>query len=48
LVANTTLEDLAGNAIGRPFDVDVFGPIQKKIETDTIVIPITIGLDTSN
>jgi hypothetical protein len=43
LVANAMLEDLAGNAIGRPFDVDVFGPIQKTVETENISVPFTIG-----
>ncbi len=42
LIAETTLEDLAGNAIGRAFDVDVFRPIQKRIETNTISIPFTV------
>ncbi len=36
LVAETTLEDLAGNAIGRAFDVDTFGPIKERIETNTV------------
>jgi hypothetical protein len=43
LVAETTLEDLAGNSIGRPFEVDQFGPIQKQIETKTVSIPFTIA-----
>jgi hypothetical protein len=43
LVANTALEDLAGNAIGRPFDVDVFGPIQRTIETETVSIPFAVA-----
>ncbi len=34
LVADTTLEDLAGNSIGRAFDVDVFEPVQKRITTE--------------
>lgn len=43
LVAETTLEDLAGNSIGRPFEVDQFGPIQKQVETKTVSIPFTIA-----
>ena len=43
LVAETTLEDLAGNSIGRPFEVDQFGPVQKRIETKTVSIPFTIA-----
>jgi hypothetical protein len=43
LVAETTLEDLAGNSIGRPFEVDEFEPVQKRIETKTVAVPFTIG-----
>jgi len=43
LVAGTALEDLAGNAIGRAFDVDTFGPVGEHIETDTVSIPFSIA-----
>ena len=36
LVVETTLEDLAGNSIGKPFDVDLFEPIQRRQQTPTI------------
>jgi hypothetical protein len=42
LVADATLEDLAGNSIGRAFDVDLFGPVQKTIETETVEIPFAV------
>ena len=42
LVAQAMLEDLAGNSIGRAFDVDVFAPVQDKIATETVSIPFTI------
>jgi len=42
LVAHTLLEDLAGNSIGRAFDVDVFAPVQNKITAETVSIPFTI------
>jgi hypothetical protein len=42
LVAETTLEDLAGNSIGRPFELDEFKPVQKRIETKTIEIPLEV------
>lgn len=42
LVAETTLEDLAGNSIGRPFELDEFKPVQKRIETKTIELPIKV------
>lgn len=36
LSVQTTLEDLAGNHIGRPFDVDTFDPITRTIPRDTV------------
>jgi hypothetical protein len=42
LVAETTLEDLAGNSIGRPFELDEFKPVQQRIETKTIEIPVAV------
>jgi hypothetical protein len=42
LVVDTDLEDLAGNAIGRAFDADMFGPIKKRIETETVSIPFAV------
>ncbi len=43
LVAQTTLEDLAGNAIGRTFEVDEFGPVQKSIKSETISLPFQVA-----
>jgi hypothetical protein len=43
LVVDTALEDLAGNAVGRAFDVDVFGPVQNHVDSKTVSIPFTIG-----
>lgn len=43
LVADTVLEDLAANQIGRPFEVDVFHPIPKKFETKTVEVPFPIS-----
>jgi hypothetical protein len=42
LVANKRLEDLAGNSIGRPFEVDAVRPIQRKIETETVRVAFTV------
>ncbi len=36
LVVDTALEDLAGNRIGRPFEVDLFRPIQRELKTTTV------------
>ena len=35
LVVDTSLEDLAGNKIGQPFDIDVFDKVTEKIATST-------------
>lgn len=39
---DVTLEDLAGNRVGRPFDVDVFNPVTRKITGETVVLPFRI------
>jgi hypothetical protein len=36
LVIPTTLEDLAGNNIGKPFDVDLFESVQRRLTTSTV------------
>jgi len=43
LVVDAALEDLAGNSIGRPFEVDVFHPIQAATKAKTIEIPFEVG-----
>jgi hypothetical protein len=42
LVADTQLEDLAGNSIGRPFEVDVFRPVQREIKSETVRLPFEV------
>jgi hypothetical protein len=42
IVIRTTLEDLAGNHINRPFDVDTFDPITRTAATDTVTLPLRI------
>jgi hypothetical protein len=42
LVANTLLEDITGNSIARPFEVDVFRPVQREIKSETVAIPFTV------
>lgn len=42
LVIDTRLEDLAGNRIGKPFEVDVFRPIQREIKSETVTLPFTV------
>ncbi len=42
LSIDTTLEDLAGNSIGRPFEVDVVRPLERTITTRTVSLPFAV------
>jgi len=42
LVVQTTIEDLAGNNIGKPFDVDLFEGIQRRLTNTTVKLPLPI------
>ena len=42
LAVDTAIEDLAGNRIGRPFDVDLFEPIQRRITREELFLPFEI------
>jgi hypothetical protein len=42
VVVDTSIEDLAGNKIGQPFDVDVFDRVTERIATTTTSIPFEI------
>jgi len=42
LVVQTALEDLAGNHVGRPFDVDTFERVSRTISRETISLPFRI------
>jgi hypothetical protein len=37
------LEDLAGNSVARPFEVDLTGPISKRVDTEKIYLPFRIA-----
>jgi hypothetical protein len=39
---DTALEDLSGNGVGRPFDIDVFNQVTKTIERKTVSVPFRI------
>ncbi|WP_145275732.1 Ig-like domain-containing protein [Tautonia plasticadhaerens] len=43
LDAGTDLEDLAGNGIGRPFEVDVFDRVEPRVEAAHVARPFRIG-----
>jgi hypothetical protein len=42
LVVDTALEDPAGNSIARPFEVDVFRPIQREVKKETVKVPFSV------
>jgi hypothetical protein len=42
LCIDKALEDLAGNNVGRPFEVDVFHPLQRELKSETVKIPFEI------
>ena len=39
IAAQTILEDLAGNNIGKPFEVDLFEGVQRKLTNSTVKLP---------
>lgn len=42
LIVDNSLEDLAGNKIGQPFDIDVFDKVTERITTTSSAIPFEI------
>jgi hypothetical protein len=42
LIVATTIEDLAGNNIGKAFDVDVFENVSRRIETPTVEVAFDV------
>jgi len=42
LVIGTDLEDLVGNGIGRPFEVDLTGPITTKVRSGSVALPFRV------
>ena len=42
LVIQTTIEDLAGNNIGKPFEVDIFNGIQRHLASSTVKLAFEI------
>ena len=43
LVVLTILEDLAGNRIGRAFEVDDFEQVDRQAEAERVTVPFTVG-----
>ncbi len=42
LIADTTIEDLAGNSIGRPFEVDMTRSLASRLEPTTFTVPFEV------
>jgi hypothetical protein len=42
LVVDRTLEDLAGNSVGKPFEVDVFHPIRREPKAERVAVPFEV------
>lgn len=42
LVVQTTIEDLAGNNIGKPFDVDLFEGVQRRLTSSSVKLSLRI------
>jgi hypothetical protein len=42
LLIDATLEDLAGNKVGRPFDVDIFDPVTARVMPEVVELPFTV------
>jgi hypothetical protein len=42
IVVDTALEDPAGNSIKRPFEVDVFRPVESRVKKETADVPFTV------
>jgi len=42
---HTLLEDLAGNNVGKPFEVDTFAPVQRRLESSHETLHFTPVLD---
>jgi hypothetical protein len=42
LLVPTTIEDLAGNNIGKPFEVDLFEGVQRRLATPAVKLPFEV------
>ena len=42
LVATKTIEDLAGNSVDRPFEVDELKPVTQTVETEEVRLPFEV------
>jgi hypothetical protein len=42
IIVDTALEDPAGNSIKRPFEVDVFRPVESRVKKETVEVPFAV------
>jgi hypothetical protein len=42
LVVETVIEDLAGNNVGKPFDVDIFENVQRTLTSESVTLPFEV------
>jgi len=42
LIVNTGIEDLAGNHVGQPFDIDTFDRVTEHITSETVALPFRV------
>jgi hypothetical protein len=42
VAVDATIEDLAGNSVGKPFEIDVLRPVEKKVETKLHYLPFAV------
>ena len=42
MLVQTTIEDMAGNNIGKAFEVDLFDGIQRRLTNSTVRLPFEI------
>jgi hypothetical protein len=43
LEVDAALEDLAGNKVGRPFDVDIFDRVSRRVTPEVVTVPFRVG-----
>jgi hypothetical protein len=44
LVVDTRLEDVAGNRVGKPFEVDEFHPVEREVQVESVKLPFTVAV----
>ena len=42
IAVDASVEDLAGNCVGKPFEIDVLRPVEKKVEQKIHYLPFAV------